>query len=231
MAGGTLLLAAVAGVLIWVFWDNSGPANNNSVTDGSTSGPKQKDAEFNPIIDVPKVTEPKPDPRIAKVRPAVENGAKFLRDRIMAPDGDFPLEIMKQERMGDQLFPGAVALVGLTLLETGTPVEDPAIARVTYIIEQNAKTMDKIYVLSTSLFFLNRRHELKPLEPKLQKLARSLACHHCRTMVDGGVVVFWQCADAQKRKTPCCRISNSANTNRRPTAPPMPSWTRKPGPR
>jgi hypothetical protein len=142
---------------------------------------KQEEA-FSPVRDAIRVEqlpeEPPPlDPRIASVQPAVDKGVAFLKAKMAV------LRKQNLYNSGYAIFPrqvilpGFAGLIGLTLLECGVPPDDPVILQVAEILRAEAPRMDKNYVLSSALFFLNRWDESLPLglEEKDRALARSFA--------------------------------------------------------
>ncbi len=118
----------------------------------------------------PAPKPPPPDPRIKIVQPAVDRGVAFLKARMLAKEA-FPIV---DNRIPDQ-SPGIAGLIGLTLLECGVSPEDPAVLRAAEIIREQAPRMNKIYVLSAALFFLNRWHEIRPLNDRDRQLAQTFA--------------------------------------------------------
>jgi hypothetical protein len=123
-----------------------------------------------------------PDPRIKIVQPAVDKGVAFLKARLLSKEA-FPVV---DARIPDQA-PGIAGLAGLTLLECGVPPDDPAVLRAAQIIREQAPGMNKIYVLSAALFFLNRWHEIQPLNDKDRQLAQTFALRIIAGQMANGV--------------------------------------------
>ena len=133
----------------------------------------------------PPKTRP-PDPRIKIVQPAVDRGVAFLKAKVplLAPT----LNTRGHHEIPDSAWVAGVAgLIGLTLLECGVPADDPAVLRVAEIVRAEAPKMDKIYTLSTSLFFLNRWAESRPLTATDGKLAQTFALRIIAGQLSRGV--------------------------------------------
>jgi hypothetical protein len=183
IVAGIVLVTASAAVGLW--WINS--------TDTGKAGPKDKPGDVTTDTGVPEIrittpgNKPAPpvDPRMAIVQPAVDKGVKYLKNRVMTIG--FAHGVPEPTRMGGEILPGVAALIGLTLLETGSDKDDPEILRVAEIIRGHAKNMKQIYVLSTSLFFLNRWNEVKKLSPADRKLAQSLSLRIISGQLSTGV--------------------------------------------
>src|SRR5437588_7989297 len=83
-------------------------------------------------------------PAQAKADP-MERGLALLK-KLQRPDGgwDHP------ERVG------LTALAGLTLLECGTPPDDPAVQKAAKLVRRHAPVLCHTYSLSLAVLFLNR---------------------------------------------------------------------------
>jgi hypothetical protein len=85
-------------------------------------------------------------PLAQRVNQAIDRGLAFLRKQA---DGLRPPQPVE-------------GLLGLTLLECGTPVNDPLIARLAASLRAQAGQLNQTYTLSTAIFFLDRlgkRHD------------------------------------------------------------------------
>jgi hypothetical protein len=121
--------------------------------------PEQKAAP--PFVSQPQPKPPPPpDPRIKIVQPTVDRGVAFLKGKG---------SVLKGMRGGYQ------GLNGLALLECGVAPNDPVILQIAESIRAAAPTMDQIYDLASSLFFLNRWNEDRPLNEADRKMARTFA--------------------------------------------------------
>jgi hypothetical protein len=151
--------------LAWVFSGNEKPSPD-------------KPAAVEPITEeeisaAKKVKPPPPpDPRIKIVQPSVDKGVAFLKSQVPG---------LKGQRGG------YVGLVGLALLECGVPPDDSAILQIADNIRVQSPSMNQIYDLAASLFFLNRWHELRPLDEKDSKMARSFALRIIAGQVKSGI--------------------------------------------
>ncbi|MBI2806181.1 MAG: hypothetical protein HYX68_14465 [Planctomycetes bacterium] len=120
----------------------------------------------------PKKKVTPPDPRIKIVQPSVDKGVAYLKKQIPS----------LQAYRG-----GYLGLIGLTLLECGVPPDDPAILKIAEYIRKGAPGMSQVYDLAASLFFLNRWHELRPLDEKDGKMARGFALRIIAGQVNSGI--------------------------------------------
>jgi hypothetical protein len=132
-----------------------------------------------------KAAQPKQpiDPRIAKVQPAVDKGVAFLKAQALNLE---PFEVGKYADKYQAVF----ALMGLALLETGVPADDPAILRVAARVQENRDNRFFNYDLASCLFFLNRWHESRPLEERDRNLARSFALRLINNQLTSGVWAY-----------------------------------------
>lgn len=189
--GAILLLAGlvvlfVAGITTALVLMNkagteSTPEKNLSAVPTPGDSPRSEGHGATPDPD--NVAEPVPekpsplDERVATAQPAVSKGVAFLKAKMAA---------LRQQNLynsgyaiftSQSMLPGVAGLIGLTLLECGVPPDDPAIAQVAEILHAEAPRMEKNYVLSAALFFLNRWDESLPqgLAENDHKLARTFA--------------------------------------------------------
>ncbi len=157
LLGGLLFIGMVPVVGLGLAWIFSDPQKKPTDDSGPVEAGKL-------VVKTPQETKqplpPPPDPRIKIVQPAVDKGVAFLKTK--APE-------LKGLRCG------YAGLNGLTLLECGVPPDDPAILQIADVIRAAAPSMNQIYDLASSLFFLNRWDESRPLDEKDLKLARSFA--------------------------------------------------------
>jgi hypothetical protein len=70
---------------------------------------------------------------------------------------------------------GAAALAGLALLEAGLPPDDPAVQKALASVRQGGPQLRLVYAQGASVFFLNRLHDIQPLEKSDRDLIRSIA--------------------------------------------------------
>ena len=82
---------------------------------------------------------------------AIMNGLAYLRQQI--PNG-----------AGGR--PGAKALLGLTLLESGAPPKDPDVQKVADMLRKDAPTMNNPYDIAPTIFFLDRLHKIPTVGDK-----------------------------------------------------------------
>src|SRR5262249_8819159 len=96
-----------------------------------------------------------------KVNRAIERGSRWLKGRLEAyhaehrepvPDYRPPMSAVSWRPYED----GAVALMGLALLESGVPADDPVIDRTAEYLRKRAPMLRKTYNLATAIFFLER---------------------------------------------------------------------------
>jgi hypothetical protein len=114
-----------------------------------------------PIVSQPPPKPPPPpDPRIKIVQPAVDRGVAFLKGKVPTLKG---------------MRCGYVGLNGLALLECGVSANDPGILQIAEFIRAAAPGMNQVYDLASSLFFLNRWNEDRPLNEADRKMARTFA--------------------------------------------------------
>ena len=176
-------------------------------------GPQTESEPDGPVV-LPTPPKAPPDPRIKIVQPAIDKGVAFLKARLLAKDPIPPVDA----RIGAQQTAGIAGLMGLALLECDVPANDPAILRVAEIIRATAPQMDRIYVLSASLFFLNRWHESRPLDAKDRKLAQSLALRIIAGQRTNGVWAYdGVLLPADKE---AALLANLKQGTHKPTAPP-----------
>lgn len=172
---GVVVLGAGIAVGLWMLRssakDGTDKTSQGSVNFGPSSGKKPA---------VPVVDE-----RFEKeIKPAVKRGVAFLRERMLAPKVE---PGVPDTRLGNQVLPGVAALVGLTLLEAGVEPGDEAVKRAAEIIRSHHKDMNKVYTLSTSLFFLNKWNEMEKLSASDRRLAQSLAARIIYGQLTSGV--------------------------------------------
>jgi hypothetical protein len=175
---GVLLIAGVITAVVLLTRDPppaEAPTDNRSAAQTPLQAPRQ----------APRKT-PTIDPRIKIVQPAVDRGVAFLKAKVplLAPN----LSTRGHQEIPDAAWVAGVAgLIGLTLLECGVPADDPAVLRVAEIVRTEAPRMDKIYTLSTALFFLNRWAESRPLKEPDRKLAQTFALRIIAGQLSRGV--------------------------------------------
>ena len=149
-AGG----AAVVVLLGFIIWGIFGGAKKKD--DGPTislGGPGE--------LSIPSISLPPPTPGSERaklpehVNKAIERGVEFLK---------------KQIPNGPNMRTGALALLGLTLLECGLPADDPDVKTVADMV-RTAQMRDP-YDIAPTIFFLDRLNSTPTPEDK--KLIRSL---------------------------------------------------------
>jgi hypothetical protein len=108
-----------------------------------------------------------------KVNRAIDRGAAYLKKQLEeyhAGRIDLAEDVGPYQTSLRGYDEGAVALIGLALLEAGVPAQDPVIAKFAAFLRAQAPTMLRTYSLSLAIFFLDRLGD-----PKDGPLIRSFA--------------------------------------------------------
>lgn len=142
-----------------------------------------------PVADGGPSETPKPraiDPRLKIVQPAIDKGVAFLRETLKKKES---------WSLAAHIGPGEVrygmdGLIGLTLLECGVAADDPDILAIADELRKGIPALGKTYVISATLFFLNRWNLARPLDEVDRKLARSLGLRLCAGQLDRGVWIY-----------------------------------------
>jgi len=196
LAGGFLLIGGGSTLaLVYALTRDKAPAANAKNDKPATSGRHEEEEDpsaprrdnFRPIRpgeEDPK-PEPPPPPRLPpdeqeKVDKAVEKGLAFIKKQ--------PTNLAQN---GHGV--GLVALQGLTLLECGTPADDPQVKAIAEFIRDQSPSRYETYNISLAILFLDRLGDAADRK-HIQSLALRLVAGQ---QVDGGWT--YTCA---KRLTP-----------------------------
>jgi hypothetical protein len=168
VGGVVFLLLGLVLVVVCLMGDFGRSAQSPSPEDPmaeSAVAPKGKTGK-------PKPVPPALTPRQKEISASVDRGVAYLRKR-MAEGGKF-------YAMGDPdggAHPGAVALVGLTLLECGAQPSDPDVQKAVAQVRNRAPDLRFTYAIAVSILFLDRLNadRVKDPNPKDRALIRTLA--------------------------------------------------------
>jgi hypothetical protein len=168
LIGGILLLCVLPMVGLGVSWIYSGTEQKKTEDVPGKPIAKEKETPVEKEAEKAKDTPPELPP---KSRAAVDKGAAHLKKRLLEKGG--PLN-------NDPRFPadtptGATALAGLALLEAGVPPDDPAVQKVLATVRKGGPTLRIVYAQGATVFFLNRLHDIEPLNTGDRMLLRSIA--------------------------------------------------------
>jgi hypothetical protein len=123
------------------------PATSDAVierprdADNKSPAEKKKDPPEKP----PEPPAPPPR-RQAEINRAIDRGSEYLKTWVNS----------FQKIRVDQYREGVISLMGLTLLECGTPADDPAIQGIAKYLRDQKDKIGQTYSLSTAIFFLDR---------------------------------------------------------------------------
>lgn len=174
------LLPVTGLTLAWVFRDQ--PAK----VEPTPMEVAKEEVKAPPPPEVKEEEKPKPkEPALSpKVQEAVDKGAAHLKKRLLEKGG--PLN-------NDKRFPadtptGATALAGLALLEAKVPPSDPAVQKALAAVRENGPNLRIVYAIGACVFFLNRLHDIEPLNVSDRELLRSMALRLIAGQQKGG---YW----------------------------------------
>ena len=148
-------------LVVYCFWEPAEPTSPG-------------DVPIKPTPSVPILTEEQK--RILeeqrKVNEAVAKGVAYLKRKIQDTE-----TLHFHPGIGTAPHTGAMALVGLTLLECGVPPDDPAVLKALEIVQSAAPRLTFNYALATSILFLDQLDDPKERKgpPRYDEQIRSLA--------------------------------------------------------
>jgi hypothetical protein len=119
----------------------------------------------------PEPEKPKEAPLPPRTREALDKAAAHLKKRLLEPGSRLTLDT----RYSPDGPTGAAALVGLALLEAKVPPDDPAVQKALATVRAGVPALRLVYAQGACVFFLNRLHDIEPLQKSDRDLIRSLA--------------------------------------------------------
>src|SRR4051794_18868900 len=125
-------------------------ADTNTAKGPTQPEPKSEPIEP-PIVKVDK--KPKPVEMSPPVKAAVDRGVAFLRRRVQARTAGYS---ESGTAWPSDANDGALALVGLALLEAKVPPQDPDVQAVLTRVRASGPTQQMVYSIGAMLFFMNR---------------------------------------------------------------------------
>jgi hypothetical protein len=143
------------------------------------------------------------------INQAIERAVKYLRGRIA---DDVP--------HARHAAMGATALIGLALLESGVPENDPDIVRAAEFVRRQAITHYYQYSVSAAIMFLDRLGDPQD-EPLIQALAVRLLGGQIRR--DAGLEGGWTYYTAKPEEAEVKRLTDWFNGRPKPAPPPAPA--------
>jgi hypothetical protein len=183
LIGGVLLLCVLpaAGLGLGWYFSRPKPTEDDSPKNEIVHQPKDPIPEEPKESDKSKDAPPEMDP---KIRAAIDKGAAHLKKRLLEKGG--PLS--HDKRFLADTPTGAAALAGLALLEAKTPPSDPAVQKALAAVRENGPNLRIVYAIGACVFFLNRLHDIEPLNPSDRELVRSMSLRLIAGQQKGG---YW----------------------------------------
>ena len=170
--GGGLLLAVLSCAGLGLAWSlSAGKAKDDKNAQAKSAAKPVEEDNWQPPQSYLKATAPRKEPLPPKIAAAVNKGSTFLKQRILAQSA----ALAKDDRFITDQSVGAIALSGLALLEADVPVTDKAIWKALKMIRDTGPRLRNVYAQGAAVFFLNRLHDIEPLERGDRDLLRTLA--------------------------------------------------------
>ena len=122
-----------------------------------------------PPVDAASSSPPAPAPD-SPVNRAIDKGVAYLK-RVVRGARLGPEQIWASQCQGT----GTFSLVGLALLESGVPADDPAVVKAVAAVREGAAATDNTYEIATCLWLLNRVDDRRDDDLVRELAARLLA--------------------------------------------------------
>jgi hypothetical protein len=144
--GAFFFLALGAVLFVVCVLGDRGRSKEDSAPEESASRHESPRPALGKVKILPPLT-----PRQKEINAAVERGVAYLRKRIA--EGSKFYAIGDQQSSG---HPGAMALVGLTLLECGAAANDPDVQEAAALVRNHSPHLPLTYSIAASILFLDR---------------------------------------------------------------------------